>query len=321
MNPQTPLVSVIIPVFNSAAYIADSINSILRQDYTQLEIIVVDDGSTDGTAEIVQGLADPRVRYVCQSNSGSAVARNYGISLAKGELIAFNDSDDLWAPQRLTQQVNYLNDHPEYQAVCGRFMHVNADFSLTAADATAAEQYCAEAVFDPTKSGWMYLTLLQVSCFHIITLLVKKQALAQVHFNPDYRRGQDYDFWLQLANQTRVAQLDNLYAFYRKNLLSISHKPHSRNYRAEILQAAISQYGTTDQLGRTMDSRQLNTIFAQVWFEHGYELFQAKWYKASAQSYRRGLRYRKNKAGAYKFLLLSYLLRLQDRTPAYAVTR
>ncbi|MGP9801178.1 glycosyltransferase family 2 protein [Rheinheimera sp. NSM] len=321
MNPPVPLVSVIIPVFNSATYIADCINSILQQDYSNLEIIVVDDGSSDGTADIIQSLADPRLRYVCQTNSGSAVARNYGISLSRGELIAFNDSDDIWAPGRLAQQVDYLNQHPEYQAVCGRFMHVNADFSLAEAATVAAQQHMAEPVFDHSKSGWMYLTLLQVSCFHIITLLVRKQALAQVRFNPDYRRGQDYDFWLQLANQTQIAQLDNLYAFYRKNLLSISHKPHSRNYRAEILQAAISKYGTADQLGRSLAAGRLKHILAQVWFEHGYELFLAKWYKASAQSYRKGLTYRKDKAGAYKFLLLSYLLRLQDRTPSYAVPR
>ncbi|WP_333609457.1 glycosyltransferase family 2 protein [Arsukibacterium sp.] len=313
-----PLVSVIIPVYNGSAYIADSIHSILQQHYHPLEVIIVDDGSTDGTAEIVQQLADERVHYVRQQNSGSAVARNLGISLAKGELIAFNDGDDLWAPHRLAQQVSFLQQHPECQAVCGRFKTVDISFSLADAE---LEQYDKEPIPDPRKSGWMFLKLLEISCFHIITLLVRRQALVGVSFNPDYRRGQDFDFWLQLANRVPIQQLDNLYAFYRKNMQSISHKPHSRNYRAEILQNALARYGMTDQQGRQIPHSRLNQIFAQVWFEHGYELFLAKWYKAAANSYWKGLSYRKNKPGAYKFLLLSYLFRAKDKTPPHAIAR
>mgnify|MGYP005748391139 CR=1 FL=1 len=318
MNSTTPLVSVIIPVYNGANYIAESIASILQQDYQALEVIVIDDGSTDTTAEIVQNIADPRVIYKCQQNSGSAVARNLGIRLARGDFIAFNDSDDLWAPHRLQQQVNYLLQHPDCQAVCGRFKSVDISYSLEDAK---QEQYQTAPVEDPGKSGWMYLKLLEISCFHIITLLVRRQALLQVSFNPDYRRGQDFDFWLQLANKVQIQQLDNLYAFYRQNQSSISHRPHKRNYRADILTAAINTYGLIDQDGRSLSPARLKDIYAQIWFEYGYKVFNAGWYRAATKAYLTGLGFKKTRLPAYKFLLLSYLYTKKDRTPKDALVR
>jgi glycosyltransferase involved in cell wall biosynthesis len=318
MNSINPLVSVIIPVYNGADYIVESITSILHQDYANIEVLVIDDGSSDATAEVVKNIIDSRVIYKYQHNKGSAVARNFGISIAKGDLIAFNDSDDLWAPHRLQQQVNFLLKNQDCQAVCGRFKSVDIRYSLEDAK---LEQYEFEPIIDPKKSGWMYLKLLEISCFHIITLMVRRQALRAISFNPDYRRGQDFDFWLQLANKVKIKQLDNLYAFYRKNTNSISHKPHRRNYRAEILENAIMHYGVSDHEGREISTEKLKKIFSQVWFEHGYELFSAKWYKAATQSYLKGLNYRKNKLSVYKFLILSYFFRFKDKTPTHANSR
>lgn len=106
-----PLVSVIIPVYNGAAYLAEALESVLAQDYQPLDVIVVDDGSTDRTAEIVRSY--PVARYFAQTNQGHGAARNTGIAAARGELIAFLDADDLWAPQKLSMQVGYLMAHPD----------------------------------------------------------------------------------------------------------------------------------------------------------------------------------------------------------------
>jgi GT2 family glycosyltransferase len=116
-QPQ-PLVSVIIPVYNGARFIVEAVHSIVAQEYGSLEIIVVDDGSTDETAEIVARL-DRDVRYVFQENAGPGAARNRGIRDASGDLIAFLDADDLWATGSLRLLVNRLLEDPELDIVHG----------------------------------------------------------------------------------------------------------------------------------------------------------------------------------------------------------
>jgi glycosyltransferase involved in cell wall biosynthesis len=113
-----PLVSVVIAAYNTEAYVGETLESVLAQDWRPFEVIVVDDGSTDGTAGIVQSFDS--VRYVRQENAGPGAARNTAVAAAAGDFIAVTDSDDLMAPGRLTLQVRYLIDHPEVDAVLGR---------------------------------------------------------------------------------------------------------------------------------------------------------------------------------------------------------
>lgn len=104
------LVSVVIPAYNAERFLADAIRSVQAQDHEPVEIIVVDDGSTDGTGEVARSLG---VRCVRQANSGHAAARNSGVALAQGELVAFLDADDTWEPRKLSRQVACLAAHPE----------------------------------------------------------------------------------------------------------------------------------------------------------------------------------------------------------------
>jgi len=113
---EPPRVSVVIPVYNGERFLADAIQSVLDQSYQDYEVIVVDDGSTDGSAEVAQRFGEA-VRYVHQANSGVCKARNTGIAVAQGTYIAFLDQDDLWLPDKLATQVAYLDSHPEVGAV------------------------------------------------------------------------------------------------------------------------------------------------------------------------------------------------------------
>ena len=106
-------VSVIIPVFNGELYLREALESVFGQDHKPYEVIVVDDGSTDKTADVIDDFKD--VQYVRQSNQGVAVARNTALEMARGEFIAFLDQDDVWAPNKLAVQVQYFLDHPEIQ--------------------------------------------------------------------------------------------------------------------------------------------------------------------------------------------------------------
>ena len=117
-----PIVSVIVPAYNADRFLSDAIRSITEQNYSPLQIIVVNDGSTDGTAEIANRLGD-RIEYVFQENRGPAAARNRGIDLARGEFIAFLDADDLWVADKLIDQVSFLQRNAECDVVLGRMQY------------------------------------------------------------------------------------------------------------------------------------------------------------------------------------------------------
>ncbi len=106
-GPSAPLVSVVIPTYNRAQMVSEAVRSVLEQTFGDLEVIVVDDGSTDGTREALKPHAD-KIRYLRQENSGVSAARNRGIAEARGSLIAFLDSDDLWLPAKLKNQVLFF---------------------------------------------------------------------------------------------------------------------------------------------------------------------------------------------------------------------
>lgn len=112
------LVSVIIPVYNGELYLTEALDSVFAQDYRPIEVIVVDDGSTDETAAVAKRYS--RVHYLHQPNQGQATARNAGLSYCTGDLIALLDADDLWVPGKLSMQAAYLESHPEVGCVIGR---------------------------------------------------------------------------------------------------------------------------------------------------------------------------------------------------------
>lgn len=115
-----PSVSVVIPAYNTGRFIAEAIESVLAQTFTDFEAIIVDDGSTDDTRDVVARFTDPRLRYVYQDHAGVSAARNAGIRRAQGRYIAFLDADDWWLPEKLALQVRLLESHPETGLVyCG----------------------------------------------------------------------------------------------------------------------------------------------------------------------------------------------------------
>lgn len=155
-----PEFSVIIPTFNRARYLAEAIQSVYDDRWESFELIVVDDGSTDGTADVVKGFPD--IRYHYQPNQGVAAARNAGISLAKGNIIVFLDSDDLWMPGRFRNSYEYLKEHPDIDFILGLQLmflepgypkpgHILSDMLTKATEAygtgvMAARKHCFEKV-------------------------------------------------------------------------------------------------------------------------------------------------------------------------------
>jgi len=121
---ESPLVSVIIPVYNNDRYLGEAIESVLNQTYQRLEIIVVDDGSTDQSGEVARSFADKGVMYCHQVHSGAGPARNEGVGLAQGDFLAFLDADDRWPQGKIERQLQAFNSNPALEMVFGQALQL-----------------------------------------------------------------------------------------------------------------------------------------------------------------------------------------------------
>jgi glycosyltransferase involved in cell wall biosynthesis len=126
MNPSSPTVSVILPIFNAAAYLPEALHSVCAQTFTAWELIAVDDGSTDGSAAVLRGWPDPRLRWTRQPHQGAAAARNAGLLRARAPYVAFLDADDVWLPDKLAAQVAALAADPALALVFGHYQNFGA---------------------------------------------------------------------------------------------------------------------------------------------------------------------------------------------------
>lgn len=177
------MVTVIIPSYNRAYTIRKSIESVLNQTYTDLELIVVDDGSTDNTKEVVEGIEDSRVRYIqSEKNVGACEARNIGIRAAKGDIIAFQDSDDEWVPQKLERQLEIINAGKADVVFCQK---ERRKLDGTFIDITAKK---LEEGIVP------YEFLTRKSRVSTQTILAKREVFEDCLFDPVVKKAQDFDW-------------------------------------------------------------------------------------------------------------------------------
>ncbi len=173
-----PIVSVIIPVYNGARYLRAALESVFAQTYRSFEVIVVDDGSADDSGIIAQSF--PEVRYLHQTNQGVAAARNHGIEAARGEFFAFLDQDDLWTPDKLRLQIEYLRSHPDvgYTLTQQKFF-LDPGATLPA--------WFRKELFDSVHTGWV-----------LGTLVVRRTTFEQVgNFVTGYSAANDSDWFFR----------------------------------------------------------------------------------------------------------------------------
>ncbi|WP_218092952.1 glycosyltransferase [Paenibacillus solanacearum] len=191
---QSPMFSVIIPTYNRDQYIGRAIESVLKQTYKDFEVIVVDDGSTDNTAKVVQSY-DARVRYVYQKNSGPSEARNTGIRFAKGTYIAFLDSDDAFLPNKLLRNKQFLDKHPSCRFLYSWYYDRKGD----------RKRKIVRKVRTPSKlNKFRYYLYKRKFTIRTSTAVIHRSCFDKVGlFNPNYRYSQDWDMWLRLARYYR----------------------------------------------------------------------------------------------------------------------
>ena len=201
----TGLVSVVIPTYNRAYCISDSVRSVLEQTYDDLEVVVVDDGSSDNTQEVLEGLGDERIRYIRQDNAGACVARNHGVELARGSIVAFHDSDDIWYPHKLELQTDYLKSHSEPCVFC----------RLESALAEDAQDYRPEAIkIYPSEryrpKDLNLTTLVRGNFVSTQTLMGYRDIFLREPFDPTLPRCQDWDLAIRLMSKGQLGFVDEV---------------------------------------------------------------------------------------------------------------
>lgn len=265
-----PLVSVIVPAYNSAAYITETISSLLEQTYPNIEIIVVNDGSQDKTLDVLKAY-QTKIVLIDQLNTGVSGARNTGIRAAKGDFISFCDSDDLWAPQKIHEQLTYLQHHPSVGMVYCDWHVWNPDHdgNFVVPDFFRSTQYGQE--IDSSKSGWIYHKLLLDCICLTSTVMLRNDTVNKVgFFNTDLWCGEDYDYWLRVSRITEIHKLKSKLVLYRSLAESITRKPTRVHYEYEVFCNAIAQWGVASPNGETNDSRALKERVAKMRFDFGY---------------------------------------------------
>ncbi len=219
MNRQSPLVSVIIPAYNRASTVQKAVESVLAQSYDHLEVLLIDDGSTDETAAVVQSIQDPRLRYIYQQNAGACAARNHGVSLAKGEYIAFHDSDDHWHPDKLEKQMQVLQQTGADAVVC----------KMNRFGVAGGVIQC------PKRVGEGFISV-KDDLFGIgtQTILAKRAVPEQILFRPEMPRYQDLEWFLHALQKYRIYCMEEAMVDYYIGADSIS-RGTERMYNAFCL--------------------------------------------------------------------------------------
>jgi glycosyltransferase involved in cell wall biosynthesis len=206
---QSATVSVIIPAYNSETYVANAIRSVLAQSYRPHEIIVVDDGSTDGTARAIEPFRHV-IRYLHQENRGEPAARNTGMREATGEYIAFLDADDLWVPEKLELQMAYLAAHPEYAFVYS---------DMSTFDENGMIDASVKVRFNITfATGNIFRPLFRETLFGSGTVVFRKTCVNEVgFFDEKFLVGSDYEMWLRISRSFQVGVVDRPLLLYRQH--------------------------------------------------------------------------------------------------------
>jgi glycosyltransferase involved in cell wall biosynthesis len=220
---------VIIPTYNRRELVQETIDSVLAQTYTDYEIIVVDDGSTDGTEEALAARYRDRIRYVWQENQGEAVALNRGIAMAKGEYIATLGSDDLWKREKLNRHVRVLDSHPEVCMVWCQAWLMDEEGNRIAVPPLGHD-------VQPDDLSLEMLLQRNTMLGAGSTCLIRRSALEAVGgFDPEICLGEDWDLWLRLRARWDIA-------FLPEPLASVRRYPNSQSLSDQNVEHALKDH-------------------------------------------------------------------------------
>lgn len=251
-----PLVSVVMPCHNGEAFLAEAIDSVLGQTMRDFELIVVDDGSTDGSPAILAGYGD-RIRVLRQRNQGVSAARNAAIAAAQGSFIAFLDSDDYWEPEFLQAMLDAMSAPDVALAYCG-WQNVGVG---------AGKPFVPPDYEGPEK---LHHLLRFASLWPIHAILIRRSLMPEgVPFNPAYPACEDYDLWLRIAAFHPIRRVPRVLAYYRKHgdANATSDQARVARYNLLVKRRFLAEF---PELAHRITRRQLRGYLAGGVVDRGY---------------------------------------------------
>ncbi|MBI4341881.1 MAG: glycosyltransferase [Candidatus Omnitrophica bacterium] len=278
-----PLVSVLMATYNRAAFLPQAIESVLAQTYPHWELVIINDGSTDNTRQIVESFQarDARIRYVYQANQGLAASRHHGVRLCRGKYIAFLDDDDLYLPDKLEQQVAFLEAHPEIGLVYSPVQLVDREKRVLGMYPQQPARTFLELIDGCTIAT--HGVLVRTACFHQVGT-----------FRKDRSPAEDYDMWLRISQSYAIAFLPECVGLYRKHETCMTQDVFSAYAAYRRIYATLLKTGRLSQEARQRVSRALTRtvrVLAVCHYQRAAGSLESCRYSEAARSYSAAIRF------------------------------
>ena len=200
------LISVVVPVYNGEKTIAETVESLLEQTHKNIEVIIINDGSTDSTVQTIEAFEDSRIKLFSYPNAGLSASRNRGMDRATGDYISFTDADDLWTPEKLADQLSALKHNP------------NAAVAYSWTDYIDAQSQFLQSGIHMSADGNVFAKLLKINFIESgSNVLIRRDALEMVgYFDVSLKAAEDWDMWLRLAKRYEFVTVPKAQVFYRR---------------------------------------------------------------------------------------------------------
>lgn len=294
-----PRVSVIIPAYNAEEHITETLESVFSQTYTDYEIIVVDDGSTDSTLQLLQSYAG-RIKILAKANGGPASARNLAIKHSRGELIAFLDSDDLWVEDKLAEQVGFLDHHANVGMVYSEALMFTQE----------GERKIIKQKFGYTESP-TFCKLLTGNFIPNLTVMLRRACVDKVGWLNEAKSLiaiEDYEYWLRVAKLFPIAGIARPLAYYRVREGNLVGDGRDIEQGLRLALAAVQE--VEKLYPRMWDECGLDRamVFARLHIRAGFAWKRQKNWAECLRKYAAALRYSR-RPRVFRWLLAASLLK------------
>jgi glycosyltransferase involved in cell wall biosynthesis len=262
-------VSVVVPVYNGACHLLQTLQAVGRQTHSHIDLIVVDDQSSDSSAAVARGCGVP-LRLLSQKNAGVSAARNAGLQAARGDFVCFLDQDDIWHPQHLARQLAVFQAQPETGAVVSPYQHWHPRSADDGVD-QALFGSAADDGLDPDFSGWVYHQFM-LDCWALTSATMLRRSAVQAvgGFDENLPFSEDWDLWLRLSREVPFAKLRWPRVLYRQHSVQGSRRARPVDYRCRLLLATAERHGLASRDGRRIERALFDATIARYQADFGY---------------------------------------------------